>query len=760
MTSSYSTDLKLELMVTGENAGTWGDKTNTNLNLLQQAIAGYQAVSIAGGAQTTALVMSNATISNARNAIVKLTGTITGNQVVTIPDGIEKTYIVENGTSGAFTVQFKTVSGTGPTFSTTDKGIKIVYSDGTNVVDVNANLSGPTLASDLNVNGKSIISTSNGNITLAPNGSGDVYLDADTVRIGDSNANATLTTNGTGDLILNTNSGSNSGSITIADGVNGNITITPNGTGNIVLEGLNWPQADGSNDQVLKTNGSGQLSFGTISSSPTALKSNITLKTAASVTAGKLASINSSGEIINLPTLNTYGTVRTNSTSLTTFYTQLSLNGSTAIRIVLSSPSSNVYRATIHGSVISNSANPTNGGTTVTNDISPGLSANHSYSAFPISNNSFMIIQFAYGGVSSCCVNASRFYTNYYIITVDASTGNVTKGGVVTSNLSYPANTALQYYYAGQINKDILINYSSQAFPGGQNDRIITWSGTTTTTTTDTADVQFWYQANGVNSLLTTNNILCLGVPNSATWRTASWTSSPVAIGTKTDTTAVADYLSGGIWHKMEDFSATGGSYVLFTYTNSSGNYAYNTFSINQTTGAITSVEAASGNTAISRLGGTNAIQYSKFKNSSSQVNNSTTFFNSISWTNGTWQGINANGYNTVPYYDQFRLNSGDLWYAFSTDIATFPTNIGYTVNAYGTESFNYIGIVETTTSSSPASIVTDGVAANFTSLTAGTVYYATTPFDGTVTTSSSSGILVGKAISSTQILMQRSNTQ
>ena len=237
MASSFSTDLKLELMVTGENAGTWGTKTNTNLDLLQQAIAGYQAVSIAGGAQTTALTMDNASLSNARNAVVKLTGTITGNQIVTIPSGIEKTYIVENGTSGAFTVEFKTASGTGPTFSTTDKGIKIVYSDGTNVIDVNANLSGPTLASDLNVNGKSIISSSNGNIVLAPNGSGDVQLDADTVRVGDSNANATLTTNGTGDLILNTNSGSNSGQIAIADGANGDITITPNGIGKVAIAG-------------------------------------------------------------------------------------------------------------------------------------------------------------------------------------------------------------------------------------------------------------------------------------------------------------------------------------------------------------------------------------------------------------------------------------------------------------------------------------------------------------------------------------------
>ena len=141
MASSYSTDLKLELMVTGENSGTWGDITNTNLVLLQQSIAGYEEVSIAGGAQTTALVMSDATLSNARNAVIKFTGTITGNQIVTVPDGIEKTYTFINGTSGDFTVQIKTVSGTGTTFAGTDKTIKLVYSDGTDIININDSLS-------------------------------------------------------------------------------------------------------------------------------------------------------------------------------------------------------------------------------------------------------------------------------------------------------------------------------------------------------------------------------------------------------------------------------------------------------------------------------------------------------------------------------------------------------------------------------------------------------------------------------------------
>jgi hypothetical protein len=134
MASTYTTDLAIQLMATGENAGTWGAITNTNLVVIQQAIAGYQDISIAGGAQTTALVMTQNALANARNAVIKLSGTITGNQIVTVPNGIEKTWIVSNGTTGAFTVTFKYAStGTGQTWSTTDKGIKILYADGSDI---------------------------------------------------------------------------------------------------------------------------------------------------------------------------------------------------------------------------------------------------------------------------------------------------------------------------------------------------------------------------------------------------------------------------------------------------------------------------------------------------------------------------------------------------------------------------------------------------------------------------------------------------
>ena len=139
MANTTSASLKLTVQATGENSGTWGQFTNTNLLILEQAIGGYTGVALNATTGAT-LTFSNGALSNGKDQVIRLTGTITSNVNVVIPDGVEKTYIVENATSGAFTVTFKTSSGTGATWSTTDKGYKIIYSDGTNVVDVTADL--------------------------------------------------------------------------------------------------------------------------------------------------------------------------------------------------------------------------------------------------------------------------------------------------------------------------------------------------------------------------------------------------------------------------------------------------------------------------------------------------------------------------------------------------------------------------------------------------------------------------------------------
>jgi|MDSZ01.3.fsa_nt_gb hypothetical protein len=145
MTSSYSSDLKLELMVTGENAGTWGDKTNNNLNLVQQAIAGFEQVTLSDGG-TLALVMTDGTISNARNLVIKFaTITLSGASICTIPDSIEKFYIFDcRSITNPTNLTIKTASGTG--FTLDQAKIYAAYSDGTNLNEISLDTLGGTVA--------------------------------------------------------------------------------------------------------------------------------------------------------------------------------------------------------------------------------------------------------------------------------------------------------------------------------------------------------------------------------------------------------------------------------------------------------------------------------------------------------------------------------------------------------------------------------------------------------------------------------------
>jgi hypothetical protein len=116
MASSYSNDIKLELMVTGEKSGLWGNITNTNLQILEQAASGY--LSLAVGAADVNLVLTDGATSNGKNLYFKLTGILTGNRVVTMPDSSERVFVVEDATDRSashYTLTVKTFSGTGVT---------------------------------------------------------------------------------------------------------------------------------------------------------------------------------------------------------------------------------------------------------------------------------------------------------------------------------------------------------------------------------------------------------------------------------------------------------------------------------------------------------------------------------------------------------------------------------------------------------------------------------------------------------------------
>ena len=131
MATIYSSDLKLSIMATGENAGTWGQITNTNLYIIQQAIAGYQSLAVNATTGLT-LTFTDGAISTGKNAVINLTGTLSGNVNVVVPDSIEKTYLVNNQvTMGTNTLTFKTTSGTGIKLAQGNR--YTLYADGTNV---------------------------------------------------------------------------------------------------------------------------------------------------------------------------------------------------------------------------------------------------------------------------------------------------------------------------------------------------------------------------------------------------------------------------------------------------------------------------------------------------------------------------------------------------------------------------------------------------------------------------------------------------
>ena len=324
MASTYTTNTGIEKPGTGDQAGTWGTTTNTNFDIIDAALHGQAAITITGSQDLTT---NDGSVSDGQKTVLVLSGTPGSTfELRVTPTDQKKFYTIRNETNAACRIIYK-----GNTYSTSN-GVEIasgatqaVTGDGggassgkfkslTPPTDL-VNDASPQLSADLDVNGNSITSTSNGNVVIAPNGTGDVQLDADTVRVGDNNADATITTNGTGDLTLNTNGGTNSGTIAIADGVNGNISVTPNGTGSVVLDGLSYPQADGTNGQYLQTDGSGNLSFSTVPiSGSTFTLGSWTLSVVSnelvfSYNGTGVAKIKTTGEIVSADDITAEGTI-------------------------------------------------------------------------------------------------------------------------------------------------------------------------------------------------------------------------------------------------------------------------------------------------------------------------------------------------------------------------------------------------------------------------------------------------------------------
>ena len=298
MASTY-TPLGVELQATGENAGTWGTKTNTNLQIIEQISGGFTQQAVSDSGDTDLSVSDGSTGATLSHRMIEFTGTLTGSRNVTIPIDVQTFYFLKNSTSGSQNVVFKYVSGSGDSVTVGSSSTKIVFAsanDGTNpdiielpagdvtltgtqtltnktltspkvgtsILDTNGNELAKVTATSSAVNEFTIANAATGNdptlsatggdsnidIAIKPKGTGESVF-------GTGAASAAITSSGAFDLVLDTNSGTNSSSITITDASNGNISLTPNGTGEVVVgsgSGNATITSSGAHDLILDTN--------------------------------------------------------------------------------------------------------------------------------------------------------------------------------------------------------------------------------------------------------------------------------------------------------------------------------------------------------------------------------------------------------------------------------------------------------------------------------------------------------------------------
>ena len=231
MASTFTTNTGIEKPGVGEQSGTWGTTTNENFDIIDRALNGVTGIALTTNSDTSTLNTdtTSGALSDGMFKVLQYTGTLDSAHTVTItPNTAAKVYLVFNNTSGSQNLIFS--QGTGSNATIVPGEIAWIYADGKAEDAIVRKVELSKLTTALDVNGQNITSASNGNVVISPNGSGDVQLDADTVRVGDSGAAANIASNGDNDLILKTGN-STTGTMQITDGANGNITLAPNGTG-------------------------------------------------------------------------------------------------------------------------------------------------------------------------------------------------------------------------------------------------------------------------------------------------------------------------------------------------------------------------------------------------------------------------------------------------------------------------------------------------------------------------------------------------
>ena len=231
MASTFTTNTGIEKPGVGEQSGTWGTTTNENFDIIDRALNGVTGIALTTNSDTSTLNTdtTSGALSDGMFKVLQYTGTLDSAHTVTItPNTAAKVYLVFNNTSGSQNLIFS--QGTGANATIIPGETAWIYADGGGEDAIVRRVELSKLTTALDVNGQNRTSASNGNVVISPNGTGDVQLDADTVRVGDSDAAANIASNGDNDLILKTGN-STTGTMQITDGANGNITLAPNGTG-------------------------------------------------------------------------------------------------------------------------------------------------------------------------------------------------------------------------------------------------------------------------------------------------------------------------------------------------------------------------------------------------------------------------------------------------------------------------------------------------------------------------------------------------
>jgi hypothetical protein len=266
MASTYSTNLAIELLATGDQANAWGNTTNTNLGtLIEQAVSGYVTQTINDGADTV-ITIPNGASGTARNMYIEMTGALTAVRNMVVPSN-KKLYFIYNNTTGGYSV---TVKVSGQTGIVVPNGKKMVLvSNGTDVVEAinyfsaGGTVTSVTASSPLASSGGTAPNITLGTVTVANGGTGlTSYAVGDIIYASGTTTLSALADVATGNALISGGVGvaPSWGTIDLTTHVSGTLPVANGGSGAATFTANNVLLGNGTSAfQVVAPGASGNL---------------------------------------------------------------------------------------------------------------------------------------------------------------------------------------------------------------------------------------------------------------------------------------------------------------------------------------------------------------------------------------------------------------------------------------------------------------------------------------------------------------------